>query len=222
MNIRNSVITLSALVLSVLITTLVIEISYSAGKLKGYEDATITFINILAEKEFKTEEPEALEEPMEDPSPSLKESSEPDTHAYVPTYEQVPPSRGTAPIRKLTYSEKDLYWLSRVVSSESRGEPILGQIAVANVVMNRARDRGKTIKEVIFEKGQFCVVRTGTIYDEPTEQSTGSATRALLGEKVVPDNTYYFYNPKQTTSSWARSLPVFRTIGNHNFAGDKK
>ena len=31
----------------------------------------------------------------------------------------------------------DLYWLSRIISAESRGEPLEGQIAVGNVVLNR-------------------------------------------------------------------------------------
>ena len=31
-----------------------------------------------------------------------------------------------------SYDETDLYWLSRIISAESRGEPLLGQIAVGN------------------------------------------------------------------------------------------
>lgn len=116
--------------------------------------------------------------------------------------------------------ENDLYWLSCVVSAESRGESVEGQIAVANVVLNRARDRKKSIKQIIFEKNQFCVVRTGTVYNEPTKQAVDSALRALSGEKIVPDNTYFFYNPKTATSKWIKSRPIFKHIGNHVFAGE--
>ena len=35
------------------------------------------------------------------------------------------------------YDEEGLYWLSRIISAESRGEPLLGQLAVGNVVLNR-------------------------------------------------------------------------------------
>ena len=36
-----------------------------------------------------------------------------------------------------TYDEEDLYWLSRIISAESQGEPLLGQLAVGHVVLNR-------------------------------------------------------------------------------------
>lgn len=35
------------------------------------------------------------------------------------------------------HNASDLYWLSRIISAESRGETLEGQIAVGNVVMNR-------------------------------------------------------------------------------------
>ena len=35
------------------------------------------------------------------------------------------------------YNSKDLYWLSRIISAESKGEPLDGKIAVGNVIMNR-------------------------------------------------------------------------------------
>ena len=40
------------------------------------------------------------------------------------------------------YNREDkLYWLSRIISAESRGEPLEGQIAVGNVVLNRVDPR---------------------------------------------------------------------------------
>ena len=39
-----------------------------------------------------------------------------------------------------TYDQEDLYWLSRIISAESRGEPLLGKIAVGTVVLNRVAD----------------------------------------------------------------------------------
>ena len=37
------------------------------------------------------------------------------------------------------HNAMDLYWLSRIISAESRGENMTGQIAVGNVVLNRGR-----------------------------------------------------------------------------------
>lgn len=41
------------------------------------------------------------------------------------------------------------------VVGEARGEPVEGQIAVANVIMNRAKTRGPNIKEVCLAPKQF-------------------------------------------------------------------
>ena len=52
------------------------------------------------------------------------------------------------------YNSTDLYWLSRIISAEAKGEPLAGQIAVGNVVLNRTRSAAfpNTVKDVIFDK----------------------------------------------------------------------
>ena len=35
------------------------------------------------------------------------------------------------------YREDEVFWLARIIHAESRGEPLIGQIAVGNVVLNR-------------------------------------------------------------------------------------
>lgn len=119
------------------------------------------------------------------------------------------------------YSEADLYWLSRIVSAEAKGEPIKGQMAVANVVLNRVESENfpNTIKEVVFQKGQFCPVTSGSIYDKPYDSAIESATRVLKGERVLEDDVLYFYNPKVVSrGSWIRTRPTAKDIGNHRFA----
>ena len=78
----------------------------------------------------------------------------------------------------------DLYWLSRIISAESRGEPLEGQIAVGNVVLNRvaSADFPDTIYGVIFDDrwgGQFTPVRNGTIYQVPSARSVEAAGLSL-------------------------------------------
>lgn len=118
-----------------------------------------------------------------------------------------------------SYSEEDLYWLSRVVSSEAKGESEKGQIAVANVVLNRVRSGNfeDTIKGVVFQKKQFSGVYDKSIYKEPTKEAIESAKKALEGKKVIDDNVYYFYNPKTATSRWLDSRKVAVDIGGHRF-----
>ena len=94
--------------------------------------------------------------------------------------------RGVNGIPKVKYSEEDLYWLARIISAESRGEPLEGQIAVGNVVLNRVDSDNypDTIKEVIFDRNhgvQFEPVENGTVYDDPTPTSVLAAKLALEG-----------------------------------------
>ena len=117
--------------------------------------------------------------------------------------------------------EDDLYWLSRIIHAEAKGESAEGQIAVGNVILNRMKsdEFPDTLKGVIFQKNQFSPVGNGMIYDEPTSESVESANKVLAGEKVVGDDVLFFYNPNVVGgSSWVWSREVVDTIGNHNFA----
>lgn len=117
------------------------------------------------------------------------------------------------------YSDEDLYWLSRIVSAEAKGESLDGQIAVANVVLNRSKATGKSIKEVIFTKGQFSPVANKTIHNEPIESAIDASVKALEGTKVIDDNVMYFYAPKFTSrGNWIRKRKVHKQIGNHIFS----
>ena len=49
---------------------------------------------------------------------------------------------GASSGQEAEYTEEDLYWLSRIISAESRGESLLGQMAVGSVILNR-RASGK-------------------------------------------------------------------------------
>ena len=120
------------------------------------------------------------------------------------------------------YGSDDLYWLSRIISAESQGEPLLGQIAVGNVVLNRMRspDYPNTIWGVIFDRKhgvQFSPVINGSIYKTPTYNSVIAAKICLEGISISPD-ILFFMEPSKSTSSWiANNRPYAFTVGNHYF-----
>ena len=122
------------------------------------------------------------------------------------------------------YDSTDLYWLSRIISAEARGEPFSGQIAVGNVVLNRVRSSQfpNTVKGVIFDTKygtQFSPVASGTIYNTPTSSAIMAAKICLEGYSLST-RMLYFYNPALATSSWiGRTRPYIMTIGNHKFYG---
>ena len=126
----------------------------------------------------------------------------------------------TAPAQD--YTQEDLYWLSRIISAESRGESLRGQVAVGNVILNRVASGQfpDTIRDVIFDRKdavQFEPVANGTIYSEPTAQSVLAARLALNGTSVV-GNSLYFFNPSYSSGSWVRQNRSYHgTIGCHVF-----
>lgn len=120
------------------------------------------------------------------------------------------------------YAAEDLYWLSRIISAESQGEPLRGQIAVGNVVVNRraAAEFPDTIREVVFDRRngvQFEPVSNGTVYLPPTPQSVEAARQVLAGEGAQSD-WLYFYAPALSPGTWINANRAYaQTIGCHRF-----
>ena len=124
--------------------------------------------------------------------------------------------------RAIPYTDEDLYWLSRVISAESQGESLYGQIAVGNVVMNRVAspEFPATVKDVVFDTKhavQFEPTANGTIYHDPTAQSV-LAARLVLGGTNTAGDCMYFFNPSLSEGKWIReNRTYFSTIGCHRF-----
>ena len=121
-----------------------------------------------------------------------------------------------------TYDPDALYWLSRIISAESRGEPLSGQIAVGNVILNRVRSTAfpNTIWGVIFDRKdgvQFTPVANGTVYAAPYWISTVAAKICLEGDSVS-ETALFFYEPSKATSFWIENnRPYLFTVGHHRF-----
>lgn len=120
------------------------------------------------------------------------------------------------------YDGDSVYWLSRIISAESAGEPMLGQIAVGNVVLNRvsSRDFPNSIYSVIFDRKygvQFTPVANGTVYNTPYFTSVIAAKICLEGFSVS-DGILYFMEPTISTSGWIKTNRYYAfSIGHHDF-----
>lgn len=115
---------------------------------------------------------------------------------------------------------KDLKLLAKIINAEAGNQPYKGKVAVGNVIMNRV-DHPKfpdTIKDVVYQKGQFSPVSNGSIHKEPNKESIQAAKEVLNGYRVVDDNVLYFYNPDISTSGWIFTREVVNRIGDHAFA----
>jgi len=133
----------------------------------------------------------------------------------------------TGSVRPIThgsiyYDADAVYWLSRIISAESKGEPLLGQIAVGCVVLNRVKSPSypNTIWGVIFDRKygvQFSPILNGTIYNTPSAASI-TAAKICLESYVVSPNALFFLHPRLATSSWIpKNRDYLFTIANHDF-----
>ncbi len=115
---------------------------------------------------------------------------------------------------------ESLYLLAKLVTAEAGDEPLKGQIAVGDVVMNRVSSElfPDTIHDVIYAQGQFTPAMNGDLDKiKPGNTAILAASLAFNGERVVKD-ALYFFNPKRSRNAYLDSLQVIANIGNHRFA----
>ena len=124
-----------------------------------------------------------------------------------------------AALTATVYRETELTLLARLVSGEARGEPYIGQVAVAAVVLNRVRHAAfpNTISGVIFQAGAFDAVWDGQFDMEPSDSCYRAARDAMNGWDPTGGCVYY-YNPSTATNEWILTRTVQLTIGQHTFA----
>ncbi len=116
-------------------------------------------------------------------------------------------------------SKQELDLLARAINGEARGEPYLGQVAVAAVIINRVLSHQfpNTFAQVIYQTGQFSAVSDGQINLVPNQSCYRAAREALNGSDPT-NGALYFYNPKTATRvSFFRGRRVITKIGEHLF-----
>ncbi len=120
------------------------------------------------------------------------------------------------------YNPEDIYWLSRIVEAEARGENYESRLAVANVVLNRKASGmyPATVKGVIFDKKhgvQFTPVSNGSVYNDPSGLSFLAALDALDGYNNVP-GALFFMDPRQAKTLWIEdNREMAFTVGAHTY-----
>lgn len=120
-------------------------------------------------------------------------------------------TRPTAePHHPLTDKERDL--VERVVMAEAGGEAYVGQLAIAQCILNASQLRGMSPAQVVID------LKYSKARPEPTEQ-VKEAVAAVFDEgvKVFDHEVIYFYAPALVTSTWHESQDYVTTIGCHKF-----
>lgn len=118
---------------------------------------------------------------------------------------------------------KEIDLLQRLVEAEAGSEPYLGKVAVAAVVVNRVLDPRfpSTVRDVIYQPGQFQPVSNGRINTVRVSEETKSAVEAALKGVDPSHGSLYFYNPAisdPTLAQWHKNRVQVITIGQHRFS----
>lgn len=117
-----------------------------------------------------------------------------------------------------SYSEDDLYWLSRVISAEVGNSTYESKAMCGQVVVNRVNSpsfKAETIEDVIFSPGQYETVSNGRIYNDPDDESIEVARKILEGtiEIEIPTDVVY-------QAEFRQGSGIYCQIGNEYYCFD--
>jgi N-acetylmuramoyl-L-alanine amidase len=121
-----------------------------------------------------------------------------------------------------TVSGREQECLAGAVYFEAKGEPLLGQLAVAQVILNRAKS-GRfpaSICGVVFQRSQFSFVRGGRFPpiargSYQWKEAVGTAKVAMQGLHDSSVGKALFFHARYVSPGW--KLARVGTIGNHVF-----
>lgn len=115
------------------------------------------------------------------------------------------------------YTDEDLYYLSRTIWGEARGEGRQGMLHVGSVILNRVESGRwqRSIKSVVLAPSQFTTWRVtprirSVTESDPTFRVATDVARHLLENGSI--NRYHYFNAASAGSRGTK-------IGNHYFRG---
>jgi N-acetylmuramoyl-L-alanine amidase len=119
--------------------------------------------------------------------------------------------------------DREAECLAASVYFESKGEPLEGQLAVAEVVINRAESGGRfppSICKVVFQKGQFHFVRGGGF--PPIAKNSRAWREAVAIAQIAMNEAWesraskaMFFHATRVSPRWNKTRVA--QLGNHVF-----
>lgn len=145
----------------------------------------------------------------------------PDAEAPLPTATSL--SQLVAAIPDDAVLDEQLECLAGAIYFEARGEPLVGQLAVAEVVVNRATS-GRfpaSYCGVVTQKSQFSFVKRGRIPAAPTGSATYKRAKAIAliahrDQWSSDARSALFFHARHVSPGWNGKKMAAR-IGNHVF-----
>jgi len=115
----------------------------------------------------------------------------------------------------------ELRCLATAVYFESKGEPLAGQLAVAQVIINRSQSGrfASTLCGVVKQPSQFSFVRRGSFpairENAQWRSAMGVAQVAMKGLHKGPAASALFFHAKRVSPGWGKR--PLASVGNHIF-----
>jgi len=153
-------------------------------------------------------------------SETLPSGDEADEAAAIDTTQTL--SEMVADLRGSEAGSRELECLATGVYFESKSEPLAGQLAVAQVIANRAESKRypSTYCGVILQRGQFSFVRGGRLPSvaHSTNQWKTAVAIAKIVDQDLKDSAVgdaLFFHARRVSPNWHRTRVA--SIGNHIF-----
>jgi spore germination cell wall hydrolase CwlJ-like protein len=112
------------------------------------------------------------------------------------------------------FTDREIQCLARTIDAEARGEPLVGQLAVAAVILNRSVSPGypKNICAVTTQLSQFA----SRNYSKKTLAIAQFAVDHVnYTFRLLPSRTMYFHSGAKTKTMFGH--PFVMKIGHHSF-----
>jgi N-acetylmuramoyl-L-alanine amidase len=139
--------------------------------------------------------------------------------AIVETPAVAAPEAPAAEEEEISVSARELDCLTKVILYEAGAESRAGQVAVAQVVLNRVESPRfpNSICGVVYQRGQFSAIRSFTPPRNGRWNRAMALARDVLdGHAPVVGNALYFHATR-VRPAFVRSRTRVATIGNHVF-----
>lgn len=118
---------------------------------------------------------------------------------------------------EIMQESKEMYereLIARCVEAEAGNQSTLGKRLVVDVILNRVDDPRfpDTIKDVIYQQGQFAVVENGVIYTVTPSNDTYFAIIQETGRRTEPSIVYF------NAGGYPKYGTPYERVGDHYFS----
>ena len=211
MNAKQKIITVLVCAALFICLTLGIYINNTNKSTASIADNETTDI-VIETEDIEVEEPLVenveTETVVEETTQPVVETTSTPEATSPPTPEPEPTVQGYV----IPVTQSDIDMMAKLVYLEARGESYSGQVAVAEVVINRVLSRSfpNTVSGVVYQRGQFTPAYS-IPYTTATQTQYNAVYDALNGNGVLNNHRVVYFAMGSSCGSY------YTTIGNHVF-----